>query len=114
MRALLAYRGKTGASSCLPPEARSLAAASVRAVQGEVHRIGEKMEVTEEMIQAVHQHEDAEEERRQQEHDRKSRERYDRQEKEVRDKVRAIFPDVTESQFMLLDSIFGEYYDYRW
>jgi len=72
------------------------------------------MEVTEEMIQAVHQHEDAEEKRRQQERDRKSRERYDRQEKDVRDKVRAIFPDVTESQFLLLDRIFGEYHDDRW
>ena len=72
------------------------------------------MEITEEMIAAVHAHETAEEKRRQEEYSRKQREHWDQEQKEVRDKVRAIFPDLTETQFCLLESIFGEHFDDRW
>lgn len=69
--------------------------------------------VTEEMIKAVAAHNAAERKRRDEELSRRARERWDRQEKEIREKVRDImYPSfMTEAQFDLLDSAFREYHE---
>jgi hypothetical protein len=70
----------------------------------------EKITVTKEMIEAVERHHAEEDKRRAEEHSRRTRERWEQQEKDIREKVRIIIGhDISDEQFDLLTSAFREY-----
>ena len=70
------------------------------------------IEVTQEMIDAVAAHLAAENKRLADEHSRRTRERWERQEKEITEKVRIIIGhEITDEQFSLLSSAFREYHE---
>jgi hypothetical protein len=73
------------------------------------------VEVTQEMINAVRAHDRARIRQYEDENMRRQREHQARMDAEIREKVRAVFPDVNEDQHQQLeaafDSFFSELYD---
>jgi hypothetical protein len=68
------------------------------------------VEVTAEMIEAVDAYQKAENKRLADEYSRQARERWERIEREYREKARAVIPGMTEAQFNLLNTIFRDYH----
>ena len=70
------------------------------------------IQVTKEMIDAVDAHRRAEDKRIADAYARRVRERWDRAEKEITEKVRIILGhDITDEQFDLLSTAFREYHE---
>lgn len=68
------------------------------------------MEVTQEMIDAVEAHKQAEAKRLSDEYDRKWREYHERIDRELHEKVRALLPEVTDAQMDVLYGIYSDYF----